>query len=137
MKVYAVRLADSRKIQGLFWAKNGADLWDAVDEMADPGDLEFCELKRPGGVWHTATYKDQPDLPDPATFDESEQAQELLSEMISERWHPPFDRDSELLCEVFGDQENFNWTPFDNAFVGNGMVARIRADMDRKNHADK
>lgn len=61
MTPYYVRVAGTNKIQGVFWARTLAELWVAVDEMADPVSLEYAKPRRPGGLWHDLPFSDTKD----------------------------------------------------------------------------
>lgn len=45
MKICLVRSIEHKSILGLFWAETNAELWWAVDEVADPSRYEYCALK--------------------------------------------------------------------------------------------
>ncbi|WP_238368804.1 hypothetical protein [Mesobacterium pallidum] len=61
MTPYYVRVAGTKKMQGIFWAETLLDLFWAVDEMGNPYDYEYAEPRMPGGLWHDAANVDTPD----------------------------------------------------------------------------
>ena len=116
MKPYLVRTAETTKIQGVYWARNLDELWDAVDEMADPSAYEFCRITRPGGVWHDESNDDTPDIPQYG--DESEGS------------FLPFCTASEHLSELIHTQCEARWFRLDCADEGAGFLARLRKEID-------
>lgn len=52
MRTYAIRLAETKKIVGAVRAENDVDLFDYVDEQANPHIYEYCKMPSdfPGGV---------------------------------------------------------------------------------------
>lgn len=118
MTPYYVRAAGTNKIQGVFWARNLDDLWDAVDEMCDPYGLEYANPRRPGGLWHELPLDDTP---------ESKCGTEPDFEdgfVIT----PVGERTGEITQLELQGEEQLTWTPFDCATKGHGMIARIHLE---------
>src|SRR5690606_16812630 len=57
-RVYVVREIKTKLFQGIFWASNYADLWDAFDEFGDPYGYEFAAIDTPGALCHPTTGVD-------------------------------------------------------------------------------
>ncbi len=51
IKLYLVREVDTTGVHGVLWGKTPADLWDAVDETADPSAFEWAEIRSVSGIW--------------------------------------------------------------------------------------
>ncbi|WP_434612153.1 hypothetical protein [Tabrizicola sp. M-4] len=117
MNLYLVRKHGSFQIHGIFWANNHADLWDAVDEMADPVEFEWSKITKPGGIWHDVPFEH---CKDTAQWGEG---------------HNPSDdfclhglcRPGEYLTGMVSNQDQHEWTRFDAFDEGHGLLARIRS----------
>ena len=118
MKVYLVRVQGTYKIQGVFWARNAADLWDAVDEMGDPVVCEYAQMRRPSGIWQELSYEETPELPVDGSDDEIDRYFEAMK----------FTMTGELFPFRQDDQDSLDWKPFDSTFEGGGLIARIPSE---------
>lgn len=114
MKIYVVREYGVNKIHGFFWAKNLDDLWDAVDEMADPYLFEYMALTRPGGLWHEISMND---VKVTAPSDDDDEGFGV---------HPVGDRMSETTYDELID--GHKWVRFDAFNEGHGVLARIKKE---------
>ena len=117
MNLYLIRKQGSLQIHGIFWANNHGDLWDAVDEMADPVEFEWSKITKPGGIWHDVPFKD---CKSAKQMSEDEYEYDDFA-------HHPFDHRGEHLDEMISRQGEYKWTRFDAFDEGHGLLARIRS----------
>lgn len=112
MQIYLVRRIEDHGILGIFWGSK-ADVWDCVDEVADPADYEYAAIRRPGGLYHGG--EKEPQAVQFAMDYEGENAPDFTFE----GYEP-----SELLSDAVYNQASLRWYPFDGACEGVGIIAR-------------
>src|SRR5690625_7753735 len=134
MRIYLVRVRATHKLQGVFWAASIADLWDTVDEMGDPAFCEHAEMTRPSGLWHEMSYAETPEphvgeheCPPGADGSALLCAACLRRDDADEDYFDQmkFVRSGELFPWSAEEQDKMDWTPFDFADEGEGMIARV------------
>lgn len=117
MKIYLIREAGTTKIHGIFWAKNPADLWDAVDYMSDPPVFEHAEIRSAGGIWHDFACDET------KATDQSDDSEDDFV------FHP-MSQTSDAVFEVALGQTTHQWVRFDYTDEGVGLLARIFREPD-------
>ncbi len=120
MPAYMVRNADTKTICALIVAQSIAELWDTVDEVADPADFEYRRVSRGGiictGEQEFATSKTYP------LDGEDEGAPHTVETGF-------FSPEGVALTEMADiEATKGRWTRFDFADEGDGMIARLSRD---------
>jgi hypothetical protein len=118
MKIYLVRRHNSAEIHGIFWAKNMYALWDTVDEMGDPVEFEWAEIKTHGGIWHDVPFEKSKDTPQFMRDDENSDPDFFFHDMTEA---------SETLLEMMGGQLSYKWTRFSAIDGPHGYIGRLKA----------
>lgn len=111
MAAYLVRNRQTKGTLGLFVACTMADLWDSVDEFADPAGYEHKAIGF-GAVVFAASEEPRFDIDEDGAGPIPEQ--DFSATLSEEALHK--------------NNSNSGWTPFDDALTGAGLVARIAKD---------
>lgn len=124
MNLYLVREAGTTKVHGIFWADNAAALWDAVDEMADPAFFEWTEIEQASGVWRDEALEEARPIPDRGAFPESAEGEETFDTALNKALAFGFSTFGDRFWQAVVYQEEREWTRFDYADQGVGVIAR-------------
>lgn len=106
MATYVVRNRETKAVLGLVAAPTLADLWNSVDEVADPCLYEWARITHGGLLFPRQEY---------GPFDDD---------------HPsePLDVSADDHLSMFLIEKRRKWTALDRADEGEGMIARhVRA----------
>jgi hypothetical protein len=122
--MFLVRERESKCYLGIFAATEIADLWDMVDEHDDPVDYEWAEIELGGFIFGH---------PRPLLNDISDDEVDPTTE-----WDAPF-TSAKLTTNELMDRKLYSgdlqWTRFDFADVGDGLIARINERLQREEEA--
>lgn len=127
MQLFLVREAGTTKVHGIFWAETPAALWDAVDEMADPSRFEWAEIADFGGVWREEELDEALPVPDRADFPPGDDGDGAFGDAYSKALSFGVSGWGENLLQMISNQGEHEWTRFDFADKGDGMIARVWA----------
>jgi len=122
--MFLVRDRESKRYLGIFAATDSADLWDMVDEHDDPADYEWAEIELGGFI-----FENPRPLLDPTPDDEVDPTIE---------WDGPFPNAKLMTNEMMHRElysDDLEWTRFDFADVGDGLIARIKERLRREEEA--
>lgn len=124
MRVYLVRHIETKEVQGLFWGSLD-DIWDQLDELADPLGFEYAPLK-PGALYNNFPIGEgRVALQyDDALTEEQEEAGDYF------KWDGF--SESECFASQLFQQSRLHWRPFDATDVGHGLLARVFARQKRE-----
>ena len=118
MACYIVRRRKRHSLLGLYAATSLANLWDQVDEVAEPSDYEWRKIKN-GGMYYP---KDEPS--DLSKIEDEDEVHKIAE--LEDKLHTTT---TELLFDRWQDGKRKKWTRFDFANEGVGLIARILADI--------
>lgn len=120
MTCYIVRRRKKHSLLGLYAATSLANLWDQVDEIADPPDYEWRKIKNGGIYFPNDEPSDLSKIEDEDKMHKTAEAEDKLHATTTE-----------LLFHRWQDGKSKKWTRFDFANEGVGLIARIMADVNK------
>ncbi|AJY46512.1 hypothetical protein [Martelella endophytica] len=125
MNVYLVRSADTKQLHGIVWG-NLDQIWDVVDEVAEPSDFEFAKLS-PGGLFSEVGIE-------PRVSDDTHSPDEPA--LPNGGYLPPDLDPSEVTFYALTEPDCLRWRRFDDTLAKHGLVSRIFAAVDGQNGGD-
>ncbi|AJY46985.1 hypothetical protein [Martelella endophytica] len=125
MSNYLVRSIETKHLHGIVWG-NLDDIWDVVDEVAEPSDFEFAKLG-PGGMFSEAGIAAR--ISDDTDSSDS-------TPLPNGGYLPPDLDPSEVTFYALTEPDRLRWRRFDDTLGKHGLVTRIFAAVDAKNDGD-